>query len=247
MSGRRLGGRRPASGDVLGDFLRDALPGHVHREALSGPPGRALSRQIAPCHWSTAGSPVVLTDSEFRRCPLRAPGRIPWGESAPGHGKAPWSSARGGTGVSGRLLLSGSRYRQRARRFGRPFPRGCARRPWSARARRRRSRDYDRSGHLNRCPHRQVSALLDRDEVALDDARGRAHPGIPPGPPAVRAAEGPHGPRRPAAPKPAEPPVRTPGPVPPPAGVSAPRPGRSRARRRPCRSGGGGRCGSPAP
>src|SRR2546430_17457874 len=29
----------------------------------------------------------------------QTPGRIPWGESAPGHGKAPWTSARGGTGA----------------------------------------------------------------------------------------------------------------------------------------------------
>ncbi len=60
MSGRRLGGRRLTSGDVLGDFLRDALPGHVHREALSGPPGRALSRQIARPYGRTRGRTAVL-------------------------------------------------------------------------------------------------------------------------------------------------------------------------------------------
>lgn len=64
MSVRRLGGRRPASGDVLGDFLRDALPGHVHRGALSGPPSvRCPGRS----HRITGAGRVLLillTDSD---------------------------------------------------------------------------------------------------------------------------------------------------------------------------------------
>lgn len=84
----------------MGDFLRVALPGHVRREALSGPPARALSRQTA--HSSSTASSARFAQLHGSNTAIQAlfsqtPGRIPWGESAPGHGKAPWTSARGGT------------------------------------------------------------------------------------------------------------------------------------------------------
>lgn len=92
-----------------------------------------------------------------------------------------------------------------------------------------------------RRPHRQMSALLHQTESRSIMPAAASTRGTTREPPAATA--GPcmtagsyassHGGTRQAAP--------------PPAGVSAPRPGRSRARRRPCRSGGGGRCGSRAP
>jgi hypothetical protein len=95
----------------LGDFLRDALPGHVHRGALSGPPvvrcpGRSHTSLAPPSSTRSFARSAQFNEAQFHRASARqrfrrwfsqAPGRIPWGESAPGHGKAPCTPARGGT------------------------------------------------------------------------------------------------------------------------------------------------------
>ncbi len=88
-----MGGESDISGDVLGDVSGGCEPGHVHRGALSGPPDR-----------TRPGRP----QRGWRSPPT--PGRIPWGESAPGHRKAPRPPARGGTGDGALSLFLKARF-----------------------------------------------------------------------------------------------------------------------------------------
>ena len=102
MSGSVLGGATWHLEMSWGTSPEIALPGHVPREALSGPPdvrcpGRPHTDecgrvQVRPC--STA----------IQALSSQAPGRIPWGESAPGHGKAPWYVGPWGDRRPGRLF-----------------------------------------------------------------------------------------------------------------------------------------------
>lgn len=192
----------------MGDVPGTALPGHVHRGALSGPPvrtrpGRPHTAALQPHTARTTSS--ARRAQRFRRCAHQTPGRIPWGESAPGHGKAPCSPARGGTSVAGRLLpivLGSVRLRGACACVGRPIV-------------------LDPSG---------LRAFGLPTQAHPFGSLAVGHPFLQPGTQWARTDGSPYGPLATSTRR-----------------LSVPRPGRSRARRRPCRSGGGGRCGSPAP
>lgn len=101
----------------MGDLLRDALPGHVQREALSGPPSvrvpadRRTTRCGEFCSFRSRTTAYAVHSTAIQALSSETPGRIPWGESVPGHGKAPWTSARGGTGARAPSAVRG-RFRQ---------------------------------------------------------------------------------------------------------------------------------------
>lgn len=244
-----------ASEDVLGDFLRVALPGHVHREALSGPPERALSRQTAHNHeYDEFCSFCSNGNTERQRIQAlvsQTPGRIPWGESAPGHGKAPWTSARGGTGARAPSVIRDHLPLPAVLRGSRgPPPQPASPLPLSAavgtsrRPRSSATRTGARALERRRAPPRPKpgTRLVGRDSARQGPpgARGRLQNHT--------SVDMPSRPRRPRRSPRAHPATGAPAnPAPPQADVSAARRERSRAPRHPCRSGAGDRCGSPAP
>ena len=114
----------------MGDFLRDALPGHVHREALSGPPsvrcpGRshtAVVRRVLLVLLNRAHnnrSTTAYRHSEFRRCLHRRPAGSRGGNPHRDMGRRPGRRPVGGL-ASGRLPFAPRRKRSRSAQEAHP-------------------------------------------------------------------------------------------------------------------------------